>query len=417
MTTAAKILVVGCGFPQLGLLRFCRAEGLFVIGADLNEHAVGRSLCHAFVRVSTTAPDGLARAASELGARGIVTAGSEHAVLPTALAAGRLGLPFYGDPDTVRACQLKHEMRERYRRGGAPIPRFECVASAAAGRVAAAAFGLPVVVKPSRGWGQRGVRIATNEAELDAALAVALTAETSEAEPRCLVEEFIEGREFSVDAYTYRGETEVLAVTERIITGYPDPPGITFAEVHGPNLEPEQRARVAGAAAEGVRALGIERGPTYTQVRFGPRGPALVETAYRLGGGLDPEVTFLASGVSLYRRIVGVALDREEWERAGAEAPAHGGATGRFLVGRPGTVRDVSGLVQARALPGVIDARAYVEPGDTVHPLTDGSKRVGHVLCVGSDREEAEARARAAMAAIQIETGPSATLAEQVAPL
>jgi hypothetical protein len=65
----------------------------------------------------------------------------------------------------------------------------------------------------------------------------------------------------------------------------------------------------------------------------------------------------------------------------------------------------------------VIDARAYVEPGDTVHPLTDGSKRVGHVLCVGSDREEAEARARAAMAAIQIETGPSATLAEQVAPL
>lgn len=415
MTLTTKILVVGCGFPQLGLLRFCRAEGLFVIGADLNEYAVGRELCHAFVRASTTAAAELARAARELGAHGIVTAGSEHAVLPTALAAEKLGLPFYGDPDTVRACQLKHEMRERYRCGGAPSPRFECVTSARAGRLAALELGLPVVVKPSRGWGQRGVRIATTEAELDAALTLALGAETREAEPRCLVEEFIEGREFSVDAYTHRGETQVLAVTERIITGYPDPPGITFAEVHGSNLEAGDRARVAEAAVAGVRALGIERGPTYTQVRFGPRGAALVETAYRLGGGLDPEVTFLASGVSLYRRIVGVALGREDWERAGPEGPAHGGATGRFLIGKPGVVRELSDLSEARSLPGVIDARLYVEPGDTVHPLTDGSKRVGHVLCVGSDREEAEARARAAMAAIRIETESAAKLLERVA--
>jgi len=188
VTRATRLLVVGCGFPQLGLLRFCRDEGLFVIGADLDEHAVGRGLCHAFVRVSTTAADDLARAASEHGARGIVTAGSEHAVLPTALAAGKLGLPFYGDPDTVRACQLKHEMRERYRRGGAPIPRFEWFAASDAGRVAAEPFVFPVVMYPTRGWAQRGVRVATTEGAIYVALPSALTAETSEADSRCLVE-------------------------------------------------------------------------------------------------------------------------------------------------------------------------------------------------------------------------------------
>jgi hypothetical protein len=50
---APRILIVGCGFPQLGLLRFCRAEGLHVIGLDQNPDAIGRALCHSFARAST----------------------------------------------------------------------------------------------------------------------------------------------------------------------------------------------------------------------------------------------------------------------------------------------------------------------------------------------------------------------------
>jgi len=400
-----RILVVGCGFPQLGLLRFCRRESLFVIGADANEHAVGRALCDAFVEVSTTSAEGLERAGRALAVDGIVTAGSEHALLATAVAAERLGLPFYGDPETVRVCQAKDEMRARYHAGGAPSPRFECVSTREDGKRAALRIGLPVVVKPTRGWGQRGVRVVTTEAELESALSAAFAATTQSAEPSCLVEEFIAGREFSVDAYTRGGRTEVLAVTERIITGYPDPPGITYAEVHPPAISASERSLVEDAASRGVAALGIERGPTYTQLRLGPGGPRLVETAFRLGGGLDPEVTFLASGISLYRRIVGVALSRPEWEASAPEAAAHAGATGRFLVGKPGRVQAVTGLSLARALPNVIDAEVYVRPGELVHPLTDGSKRVGHVLAVGSSREDAEATAARAMHQITIDTG------------
>jgi len=55
-------------------------------------------------------------------------------------------------------------------------------------------------------------------------------------------------------------------------------------------------------------------------------------------------------------------------------------------------------------MPGVIGAEVYVGPGSTVFPLTDGSKRVGHVLAVGSDRVEANERALRAAAAIRIDT-------------
>ena len=90
-----RILIVGCGFPQLGLLRFCKNEGLHVVGLDLNPEAVGRSTCDEFVQASTTDQDAIARAVVDGRLDGLTTGGSDHAVLPTALAAEQAGKPFY----------------------------------------------------------------------------------------------------------------------------------------------------------------------------------------------------------------------------------------------------------------------------------------------------------------------------------
>jgi biotin carboxylase len=405
---SARLLVVGCGFPQLGLIRFCRAEGLEVVGLDHNPDAVGVSSSDRFVRASTGDPDAIARAVREEGVDGLTTAGSDLAVLPTALAAEATGRPFYVSSALVSSCIHKHDMRARFAAGGAPSPAFEVVRNVVEAEAFADRHGLPLVIKPARGWGQRGVRVVMLEAELVPAVEAALAAARPVMpDPCAVVEQFVEGREFSVDAYTRGDDTEVLAITERIITGYPDPPGITYAEVHPAWLDPVGEQAVAEAAVRGLGALGYRRGPSYTQVRLGPRGAFILETALRLGGGLDPEVTFLASGQSLYRKIVGVALGRDDWERHGPEAPAHGGAVGRFVVAEPGRVTAVLGLEEARRSPGIVGAEVYVLPGDLVHPLTDGSKRAGHVLATGRDRDDAEANARQAMSVLNIVTEPS----------
>src|SRR5690606_26524974 len=134
-----------------------------------------------------------------------------------------LGLPFYGSSDTIRVCQAKDAMRAAFEAAGVPSPPHRLVDSVAAARQFVEVAGLPVVVKPARGWGQRGVSIAERESELGAAVRGALEAaeRAGRSGPACLLEGFIEGREFSVDAYTRDGRTEVLAVTERIITGFP----------------------------------------------------------------------------------------------------------------------------------------------------------------------------------------------------
>ncbi len=401
MSTTGRVLVVGCGFPQLGLLRAARELGLYLIGVDQNPRAIGASVCNDFREVSTHDVDRIVKVARDARAQGITTCGSEVSLASTVRAAESLGFPFYGDVATVDRCQAKDQMRVAYRRGGAPIPAFAVVSSLAEVESFVNVHGLPAVIKPSRGWGQRGVSKVEHESELAPAFERARGASDAGV---AVVEAFIEGREFSVNAYTAKGNTTVYSVTERIITHYPDPPGITFAEWFPADLDARDETRAVEAAVAGIRALGVNRGPTYTQLRLGPRGAMIVETAYRLGGGLDPDVALLASGTSLFRKILGVALSRDDWEDAGPEGERHGGVIGKFLIGRPGRVASVHGLEKARSMPGVIAAEVYVEPGGTVFPLTDGSKRAGHVLAVGKDRDEADARATSAAAVIRIET-------------
>ncbi|MFC1641481.1 ATP-grasp domain-containing protein [Myxococcota bacterium] len=401
----ARVLVVGCGFPQLGLIRFCRQQQLEVVGLDANPSAVGRSECDRWVLASTADAEAIAQAVRDQAVDGVATAGSDLAVLPTALAAEATGRDFYVSSDLLRGVLHKHDMRARFQAGGAPSPPFRLIHSLPEAEDFAGAHGLPLVVKPSRGWGQRGVRVVMHASELAAGVQAALAAAAGTmVHPGCLVEQYIAGREFSVDAYTQQGRTEILAVTERLITEYPDPPGITYAEVHPAQLSCESQAAVEQAAIHGLEALGYRRGPSYTQLRSGLGGAFILETALRLGGGLDPEVTFLASGISLYRRIVGVALARTDWEAMGPEAPARNGAVGRFLVARPGRVQRVEGLELARQMPGIVDAQVYVRPGGTVHPLVDGSKRAGHVLAHGQNRDDAEEKAQQAMRVMHIVT-------------
>ena len=54
-----------------------------------------------------------------------------------------------------------------------------------------------------------------------------------------------------------------------------------------------------------MAALGIENGPSYTQLRIGPDGPKVIEVAARLGGGHDAELVQAVTGVDLN----GLAID------------------------------------------------------------------------------------------------------------
>jgi len=403
-TSSQRILIVGCGFPQLSLIRAAKKRGWHVIGADANPRAVAVKLCDEFHEASTGDVDALASVVRGARVDSVTTTGSEVALRATAELAARLGLRFYADPETVRRCQDKDAMRAAYAAGGVAVPPFAACETLEQARAFAHREGYPLVVKPSRGWGQRGVARVEDDAELARAFPEAQAHSASAGLPVVVVEAWLEGREYSVNGWIEDGRLASYCVTERLTLPGRRPLGIMLAEVYPSGLSPADEARVVDEARRGAAALGHTRGPCYSQVALGPRGCFLFETAARLGGGFDGDVTRLASGVDLYDRLLGVATGDLSLERQGVVAPTHVGAIAKFLVGRPGIVRAVRGLDEARAMPGVDDAEVFVPVGARVHPLTDSAKRAAYVLSHGDSREQATARADAALARITIDT-------------
>jgi len=399
-----SVLVVGCGFPQLSLVRAARRRGLRVVGADMNPRAVAVGLCDEFHEVSTSDVAGLCDLASRAKVDAITTTGSEVSLKATADVAARLRFPFYADPDTVRRCQDKDEMRAAYAARDVAVPDFARCRTLEEALAFARARSFPLVVKPSRGWGQRGVARVDDEAQLVAAFHEARDHSASAGLALVVVESWLDGREYSVNGWIESGRLVSYCVTERLTVPGNRPLGVMVAEVFPSGLSERDEQRVVEEARRGAAALGHARGPCYTQVALGPRGCTLFETAARLGGGFDADVTRLASGVDLYDRVLGVALGDATLERQGATGPKHGGAIAKFLVARPGRVRAIEGLAAARALEGIEDAEVFVPVGGRVLPLTDSAKRAAYVLSRGETRQEATARADAALARIHIET-------------
>ena len=146
-------------------------------------------------------------------------------------------------------------------------------------------------------------------------------------------------------------------------------------------------------AEQAAIALGIQDGPTYTQVVLSPEGPKVMELAARLGGGHDAELCRAALGIDLNGLALAAALGEPV---SMPEAKPIGGACVSFLVAPPGLLTSLDGLEEAQAAEGIVAARVYRRPGWIFSPLRRGSDRAGFVLATGDSRNEALARAERA---------------------
>jgi biotin carboxylase len=375
--------VLGAGAGQLGAYAAARRLGVETIACDRDPQAfcVRAGLVERFVQVSAMDVDGVRELARRERAGGLISPGTDGPVRVAAEVAAALGLPHPIDPSTAARATDKREQRRTFAREGVPQPAFS---EDGAGLRA----GARIIVKPARAQGQRGLSIV--EAGGDAATAAGRA--RGESRDGCaLWEEFVEGPELTVNAFSERGRFTPLTVTdrERALAF-----GVATAHIY-PSLH--VTAELVAAAEAACRALGITDGPTYTQVLRGSDGPRVMEVAARLGGGHDGELCLAALGVDLSAAAVLAALGRPA---TSLEPSRERAAVVRFLIAPPGRIARVEGLAAARALPGVELAHAYRGRGDLVEPLRHGPDRAGFVLVTGPTRAAAEAVAREAEALI-----------------
>lgn len=395
-----RLLVLGAGPAQLGLLAAARARELHVIAVDREPSAPGFRYADRRAIVSTEDESGIERLAGAERVDGLIAPGIDWPVAIAARTAERLALPHPISPETATLSTSKLRQRERFAQAGVQQPAYEVCSGPAEAAEAAGRIGFPCVVKAPDRQGQRGLTLVGSPEGVTDAVGIALDASRS---ATLLVEELVPGREVTVNAFSVGGHFYPLTVTDRLTAPLPAF-GVALTHAWPSELEPVQIGGVVEAASAAARAVGIENGPSYTQVLVGPDGPRVGELAARLGGGHDAELCRVALGVDLNGAALAAALGEEVPPAALAPAAKVGGACVRFLVAPPGELREVTGVEEAFAADGIRGIRIYRRPGHRFGELRRGADRAGAVLAVGDSRQEALDRAARAETIIRFET-------------
>jgi biotin carboxylase len=398
---ARRLLVLGAGPAQLGLLAAARRRELYVIAVDRDPGAPGFRYADRRAIVSVEDEPAVERLARAEGVDGIVAPGIDWPVAIAARLAERLGLPHPISPEAAVLATSKARQRVRLVEAGIAQPEYVACAGAVDAAAAAERLGFPCVVKAPDRQGQRGLSLVRSVAEVPRAVADALAESRS---ATVLVEELVPGREVTVNAFSVAGRFHALTVTDRLLA---EPPafGVALAHAWPSELAPDSIARAIGAARAATVSLGIAHGPTYTQLLVGDDGSVRVgEVAARLGGGHDAELCRVALGVDLNGATISAALGDVVPAASLAPAARVGGACVRFLVARPGVLRRVTGIDEASRVDGVLGIRVYRRQGHRFGELRRASDRAGAILATGGSRDEALATARRAARLVRLET-------------
>ncbi len=199
-----------------------------------------------------------------------------------------------------------------------------------------------------------------------------------------LIEEYVDGPEFSVESFSFAGRHVIVAITEKFVDHR------NFAELgHAvpARLDADAQERIRGSVRRFLDLVGLRDGVSHTEIRIGPRGPAIIESHNRVAGDSITDLVFGAYGIDLVMYALGWPFGLVV-ELPDTPEP-HAGACARFLVGEPGRVESVDGVDEALQQPDVLVVRLSVKPGDTVQSLRDNWDRLGLVAVTGTDTSAA----------------------------
>ena len=230
---------------------------------------------------------------------------------------------------------------------------------------------------------------------LDAPDVAAVQGETAR---QILIESYIPGFEVALEGLLDDGRLEILALFDK-----PDPLiGPYFEEtlfITPSRLPKAVQDDIAATARQAVSALGLRHGPIHAEFRINDQGVWPLEMAARSIGGLCSRILRFGAGIALEELILRHTL--------GLPGPAHERQrrpAGVMMIPTPkaGTLREVRGLDDARAVAGVDDVTISIAAGREVAPPPEGYRYLGFIFAHGKSPDAVEETLREAHARLEI---------------
>lgn len=370
-----KLLVLAAGILQVPVIKKAKEMGIYVIAADGDPNAVGLKYADKAIVVNITSEEDVLKVAREEQIDGVIHPCSEVSMNVMGRLNDELGLSGITREQAIRATN-KHLMREAFEKGKAPSPKSILTENVEdAWMHLQNDFSTDGILKPSRNSGSRGIAKVSRDmdkADFIKAYDIALNESRDKS---VLIEQFIEGPEFSIEIIVWNGNVNVLTVTDKKTTGAPH-----FVEL-GHNqpscFSAADVETLKTAAVAGVKALGVNNCACHAEAKLMDGKAYLMEIGARLGGDfISTELTHLSTGIDMVAAAINVALGIEP-DLNPKEEPK--GVCIRYFCPTPGKLVSISNT-EILADSRVYLWEIYHKEGDEIPEVTSSLCRSGHVI-------------------------------------
>lgn len=363
-----KLAIIGASYLQLPLVRRAKEMGLYTLCFAWKDGAVCKDECDEFYPISIIEKEQIFDICCKEQIDGICTIASDTAAPTVAYVAEQLGLVGNSYECALRA-NNKYQMRNAFQNAGIPCPQYwginEENITLLTSHITHLPF--PLIVKPTDRSGSLGVMKVEREEDLRDAIGNAMACSFNH---EAIVEEYIEGREISVEFISYQGKHYPLQITDKVTT---EVPHFVELEHHQPaDLTIEQYSKIYRLTTKALDALGVTNGASHSEYRITKDGKIYVmEIGARMGGDfIGSDLVQMSTGYDFLRGVIDVALG--QFHEPVLNEHRYSGVY--FLCQETAHLKPI--LVQ-HALPQIVEAKIT---DDELRPVTCSGDRSGYMI-------------------------------------
>ncbi len=414
------IMILGAGLMQRPSLEAAKQLGYKTLVVDANPKALCASFADRFEPVDLKDKESLASLALSLGEdlAGVFTAGTDFSA-SVAYVAQKCKLHSHSYEACINASN-KAMMRECFKKNNIPSPDFKIIERANLSEFLEKnlldSVVWPKVVKPVDNMGGRGCRLIRSKEEF---LASAEEAIRNSRSSKAIFEDYMEGKEFSIDALLYKDSLTITGFADRHI--FFEPYFIEMGHTLPSSCDEKIKLELFSVFANAVKSLGLTEGACKADIKYTKNGPMIGEIAARLSGGYMSGWTYpYSTGLEITKEALLIAVGKEPeglllrrrplplknmpfsmYEISGDRVSAE-----RAWISIPGVVSEVYGREKAKAYPFVRNLFSRVENEMPVDFPRNNVQKCGNVITFATDSSLAQEAAETSASQIVLRLKP-----------
>ena len=379
MTTHARdqkhLLLLGTNVGSVDIVRYAKSKGHRVTVADnRGRHHGAKQYADASLEVSTADTRSLVEHAANAEVDAVLAGVSEFNLRQAIRISEALGTPFYCSSEQWDLFMDKGRFRAFAESFGVPSPATYIVGDRADTQTHREKVAVPCVVKPVDGNSLRGITICRAASEVDDAIEAAFDASVS---GRIVVEEFVEGREFTAAYVVVNGTPSLSTLDIRLPFAFE---GMTttfpILRVYPPTFADEYVEQCDGPVKRMIESSGMQNACVFVQGIRSADGFAIFESGLRLAGEAPYRFLEPVNGVNPLKHLVDSVMGEPSSYDITLDDIHMGGdvcAISSFVLtgGTVGHVPDIDSAVAG--IPQVLESELRYSAGESVLP--DGTLR------------------------------------------